>query len=466
MRSSRVAAATIRSRSRRCGTTGCIGGPIAQDRLWFYSATRVWGAHNLGANNYFNKSPVFYRYEADLDRSAFSDFWQKDTQARFTLQAAAKHKFSSSIAWQRACGCRLAIGLGAPSSPEATTDFDYGKGDGMQLSQTSWTYPATNKLLIQATASFLIQDVRFTNFQTPSSDARAITEQLTGYTWGALPGPSTAPLQGGSYDDAHNGNNFGQRLAMSYVTGSHNFKTGFQTLQGNYDTVGNALPNGVNYIFRSGAPIQLRQFATPFVNNVRVRSLGIFAQDQWTVGRLTLNLGVRFDHFNAYAKEITVPAGPFIGQRSYPEVREIPNFKDITPRLGGAYDLFGNGKTAIKASFGRYLMGMGGGDAQTVSPAQAVFASALRQWNDTNGNFVPDCNLQNLQSNGECGTVDNLGFGGAAPILSWPENARTGWSTRSELDTQRGRRKPEPGKQPCPLHNPSHLLNSRNTQCT
>jgi hypothetical protein len=98
--------------------------------------------------------------------------------------------------------------------------------------------------------------------------------------------------------------------------------------------------------------------------------------------------------------------------------------------LGGAYDLFGNGKTAVKASFGRYLMGMGGGDAQTVSPAQAVFASALRQWDDRNSNFVPDCNLQNLQSNGECGTVDNLGFGGAAPILFWPENARTGWGVR------------------------------------
>lgn len=407
-----------------------VGGPIVKDRLWFYTATRFWGAHNSAANNYFNKSTVFYRYEADLERPAFSDFWQRDAQARFTLQASSKHKITSSIAWQRACGCALAIGLGAPSSPEATTDFQYGVGDGMYMSQTTWTYPATNRLLFQATGSFLLQDVAFTNFKSPGPNDVSIVEQTTGYTWGALPGPTAAPLQGGSYESTHGGNNFGQRFSMSYVTGAHNFKTGIQTLQGVYDTVGDARPGGYNYIFRSGSPAFIRQFATPFVNNVRVRSLGLFAQDQWIVGRLTMNLGVRLDHFNAYAKAITVPAGPFIGQRSYPELRDIPNYNDVSPRLGGAYDLFGNGKTAIKASFGRYLMGMGGGDAQTVSPAQAVLPSALRPWTDSDSDFIPDCDLRNLTTNGECGTVDNLGFGGSIPVLSWVENARTGWGVR------------------------------------
>jgi len=296
----------------------------------------------------------------------------------------------------------------------------------MWLSQSSWTYPATNKLLFQGTVNFLWQDVAFTNFKTPGPNDVSITEQTTGYTWGALPGG----LQGGSYDDVHNGNNFGQRFMMSYVTGQHTFRTGLQTVQGNYDTVGNALPSGYNYIFRQGAPAFIRQFATPFVNNVRVRSMGLFAQDQWTMGRLTVNLGLRYDHFWAFARETTVPAGPFIGERRYPELRDIPNFHDIQPRLGGVYDIFGNGKTAIKASFGRYLMGMGGGDAQTVSPAQAVIPSALRQWTDANTNFVPDCNLQQLTANGECGTVDNQGLGGSAAIISWAEAARTGWGVR------------------------------------
>jgi hypothetical protein len=114
---------------------GGVGGPIARDRLWYFSSTRFWGGQNTGANNYFNKSPVFYRYEADLDRPAYSDFWQRDAGSRFTLQASEKHKITSTIQWQRGCGCWLAIGLGAPTSPEATTDFDYGRGGGMWLSQ-------------------------------------------------------------------------------------------------------------------------------------------------------------------------------------------------------------------------------------------------------------------------------------------------------------------------------------------
>jgi TonB-dependent receptor-like protein len=141
---------------------------------------------------------------------------------------------------------------------------------------------------------------------------------------------------GGSYNDLHPGDNYTQRASLSYVTGSHAFKTGVQTLQGVYDIAGNALPNGVNYIFRNGAPLLVRQFASPFYNNVRVRSLGLFAQDQWTIHRLTLNLGVRYDHFESFAKAITLPAGPFIGERHYPEVRDIPNYNDITPRLGVA----------------------------------------------------------------------------------------------------------------------------------
>jgi hypothetical protein len=61
-----------------------IGGPIVRDRLWFYGSTRFWGGQNIGANNYFNKSPVFYRYEPDLSRPAYTDTWRRDIGGRFT----------------------------------------------------------------------------------------------------------------------------------------------------------------------------------------------------------------------------------------------------------------------------------------------------------------------------------------------------------------------------------------------
>ena len=94
---------------------------------------------------------------------------------------------------------------------------------------------------------------------------------------------------------------------------------------------------------------------------MRIRNFGLYAQDQWTIGQLTLNYGVRFDQFKGWVKEITVPAGSFVPERSFAAVNEIPSYKDVTPRLGVAYDVFGDGRTAIKAAFGTYVASMGRG---------------------------------------------------------------------------------------------------------
>jgi hypothetical protein len=162
----------------------------------------------------------------------------------------------------------------------------------------------------------------------------------------------------------------------------------------------------------------------------RGRGIGVFAQDQWTTHRLTLNYGVRFDRFYAYAPALIKPGGPLIPETSFPAVEDIPNFKDISPRLGASYDLFGNGKTAIKASWGRYLAGQGLGTTASVAPANALVTSANRTWNDANGNYVPDCNLSNPAANGECGAIDNALLGKSNPNLTWASDARDGWGVR------------------------------------
>src|SRR5262249_6896892 len=149
---------------------------------------------------------------------------------------------------------------------------------------------------------------------------------------------------------------------------------------------------------------------------VRIRmNMGLYAQDQWTLKRLTLNLGLRYDHFDAYVPAQTRPAGDYVGSYQFSEVDNAPKFNDLGPRLGAVYDVFGNGKTAIKASIGRYVASIGANYIQAVNPANAIATSTTRTWNDANGNYTPDCDLHNFAANGECGTVNNARFGTLVP---------------------------------------------------
>src|SRR5262249_6048538 len=157
-----------------------VGGPIKRDKLWFYATSRWWEADNIAANNYFDKDTNPYTYTPDLSRPAYSAQYYVDSSFRATLQAAAKHKLSHEVHLQHGCSCWLAIGAGALSAPEATTDFNYGP---QILNQTVWTFTATNKLLIQAGTSFLRQEVNFVNGVEPGAN------KFTGKGSGVFPGP-------------------------------------------------------------------------------------------------------------------------------------------------------------------------------------------------------------------------------------------------------------------------------------
>ena len=182
--------------------------------------------------------------------------------------------------------------------------------------------------------------------------------------------------------------------------------------------------------FNGGVPARLRSWASPTTYTNNSRNIGVFASDQWTIDRVTLNLGMRFDYFKGWVPAGTRPDSIFVPGFSFDKVDNVPNYKDVSPRVGAAYDVFGDGKTAIKGSFGRYVISLGVGIANSNNPALTISAVSDRTWIDANGDFEPDCDLTSALENGECGAQSNSAFGQVSRNTFFDQDLLEGWNTR------------------------------------
>src|SRR5262249_48599668 len=151
------------------------------------------------------------------------------------------------------------------------------------------------------------------------------------------------------------------------------------------------------YRFNNGVPNQLWERATPLLQSEQVHhQMGVYAQDRWTTGRLTLNLGLRFDYFNYGFPQQDLGPGPLVPNRhvSFPEISSFVSFKDLSPRIGAVYDVFGDGKTAVKANVSRYVVAIGSAlnnYSNFGNPTAQLSTIITRQWTDANRDYVPQC---------------------------------------------------------------------------
>lgn len=264
---------------------------------------------------------------------------------------------------------------------------------------------------------------------SPGTDPNwiAIIEQSTGLNYNGHAGNFLRKL---TISDR-----YAERLTLSYVTGSHTFKAGMQLQQGIRDSDTYHTQEQV-WRFNRGVPNRITQFTGPFVTKERMKAdLGLFAQDKWTIKRVTLAYGVRFDYLNAYVPEQHIAPTRFVPfERNFARLDGLPRWTDVNPRLGVAYDLVGDGRTALKTSLGRYVNINAVDIAGANNPILATVNQANRSWSDANRNYIPDCNLNNFSANGECGAMDNNNFGGVNPNAGrWDPDVLEGFATRDFL---------------------------------
>src|SRR6185295_16564830 len=188
--------------------------------------------------------------------------------------------------------------------------------------------------------------------------------------------------------------------SMSYVTGAHSFKVGFSDTWARTVSTSDSNSRYMMFRFNQGIPNQVTLYGVPTRGESLVKGeIGVFAQDRWTIQRWTLNAGVRYDGFiGGYPDQSRGPA-PLQPTRNFtfPAVTTM-SLHDVTPRLGASYDLFGNGKTALKTSLGKYMLTL-----FTIGNPAGVSTTTTRNWNDftfgpgdpRSGNFNPDCDMLN-----------------------------------------------------------------------
>jgi hypothetical protein len=386
-----------------------FGGPVWRDKLWFYSSFRRLVLNTRPGGSYADGSP------------AIEDQYVNSGSARVTWQASPKNRFAfyKDRAWKGKghdftdlVPAEVSPALIDPATAASARDpkvyyIAYGK----------WTSTATNNLLIENGVSLALNN--YSIIYQPGIAAPAGSPNFYNIF------PRIDILNGtltGASDFTANFQKqvaYGISSSLTYVSGSHNLKVGTQWRFGPVESYVDSTNADLNARYRNGvadsvtvrnAPVNSKQYLNA--------DLGVFVQDSWTLGRLTMNPGVRFEYLNATAKATTAGAGRFVPERNFDGViPNLPTWFDVAPRLGVAYDVFGNAKTAVRASANKYMNQNSTDIASRYNPMAQT--TDRRNWFDcdlnpgtstcsgrvlpTNGNSIPEHN--------EIGPTGNRNFG-------------------------------------------------------
>jgi Carboxypeptidase regulatory-like domain len=473
------------------------GGPIKKDKVWFFLTARWTEAVNEVPNNYPNKNFVVGSTSPTLLNNTTMSYVPDTTKPLGRTWGGGGHFWEQTarVTWQVSARNKLAFYYNNKKR-EYTNDVNNFSHEALATTYffpfsdnlVQWSSPMTNRLLFEA--AFWRHQETWGSRQADTTIADPLAVGVTDNNPQTLV-PGYAQLiqnyhgRVGATDTGSHNPNYRGNFNVSYVTGSHAVKAGFDvngafrwslnqsivpysyvvsTLSNNGAGVG--IPVPVSLTLRSdGCTDPLRRIVSGQIvggatsvlggcptdaagspNRVRTEG-GAFIQDKWTMSRLTVSAGLRLDWFDSQNPAFHLYPSLNTPNRNY----DIPEFdttryRDWSPKVGVAYDVFGDGKTAVKANIGKYMLGQAlviGGLAS--QPGYIVQLTSSRTWTDNNKNWVPDCDLtrntnQGPTQSGADNQIDtclaavgpngNFYSNTLIPNLAVQDDARYGWGKR------------------------------------
>lgn len=343
-----------------------LGGPIRQDKAWFFGAIRWWR----------------------LDQFQIGAFNPDGSQA---IDDNRIRNFMGKVTWQ------------ATSSAKASVLLNKNINDRFHRRNPPY-------LIVEDKATGL-QEQPAQNYLVQWNQvlgARALLDARIGRMWGIFPfryqkevQPTDIALrdqvlltrsnaietQSDNPNERYQAAITGSYFLQSPRVGTHDLKAGVQLSWERVQWL--RIRNGDYFLeLRDGVPFQAQLSNTPINSDHRLNTWGLFVQDRWVLGRATVSAGVRMDSVDAHLPAQTSPAGAWVGERNFPR-RDVFSFPfNIAPRLGVSFDAFGNGRTAVKAYYGRFYNQFGSQIAEASNP-NAIVDQAV-SWNDGNRNLALD----------------------------------------------------------------------------
>ena len=376
--------------------TASLGGPVLRDRLWWIFSARHQSTETTIAN------VPKYVFNALGERSkATNDLYIRSLSTRLTWQAAKNYKVAGFIErWWHKKGHSIGAGTDYRAGEQRDPRNAHHSIGNMKL-----TAPVTPKWLVEAgyswaqfywkggspsgTPAGIAHDFPFSpewyataptfdtalNFNFP--DKCAYASGCT--TWNA----TREQRQESLHNEA--------KFAASYVTGSHNIKVGVENDWGPGRQRKNTRNGHLEQRYTNNQPTSVVVYNNPVIQPAYVAyDVGVFAQDSWTLRRLTINPGLRVQWVQTGMYASSMAAGRFAPARYIEEEKGLINFgADYSPRFSAVYDLFGDGRTAVKTSWSRYYRNYDG-DIAANAYGRAGERSETRNWFDRN--LIPGTN--------------------------------------------------------------------------